>query len=77
MSAEIDERLDKEEQSAFSADERSYADACLAALSDEDRATVTELDLYTVVRGYQTYVPRKEETVKALQVRVVFGGMNK
>jgi hypothetical protein len=29
---------------------------------------VTELDLITLVRGYQTYDPRDEETTKALKV---------
>lgn len=67
MAAEVDERLEKEEATALSPEERSFADAALAGLTPELRAKVSELDLITTVRGYQTYQPRLEETNKALK----------
>jgi DNA-directed RNA polymerase specialized sigma24 family protein len=68
--AEIDERLATEEVSPLSPEERDIADKCLAALTPEERAIVTEMDLFTLVRGYQTYTPRLEESITALKVGV-------
>jgi len=66
--AEIDERLAAEELTSLTEEERKYANAALEGLSPELRAKVTELDLLTTVRGYQTYDPRLEETNKALKM---------
>jgi hypothetical protein len=66
--AQIDERLAAEEASPLSAEEQKFADAALAGLTEEQRAKLSPIDIITVVRGYQTYEPRLEETNKALKV---------
>eukprot|EP00045_Choanoeca_perplexa_P022633 m.10113 g.10113 ORF g.10113 m.10113 type:complete len:320 (-) comp9583_c0_seq1:645-1604(-) len=61
----VDKELAELEASGRREDEEEYIQACLAAASEEEKALLSELDLLTVVRGYSTYEPRKEETVKA------------
>lgn len=66
--AEIDAKFDKEETSPLSEEEQKYADAALAGLTAEQREKITPLDIVTIVRGYQTYEPRLEETNKAMKM---------
>ena len=70
---EIDERLAAEELTDLKPEEEPYADACKATLTDEQKKMVTDLDIIQVVRGYETYEPRMEETVKAFKVRAAIG----
>lgn len=65
---EIDERLAAEEVTPLQDDEMPYVEACKAAISEEQRKLFTDLDYICVVRGYATYEPRLEETVKAFKV---------
>lgn len=66
---EVDRKLSEEEASAISADEQPYVDMSLQGLTEAQRAKITKYDHFFVVRGYQTYDPRMEETVKAMKVR--------
>lgn len=66
--AQIDDRLSTEEASPLTAEEQKFADAALAGLTEEQRAKLTPIDIITVVRGYQTYEPRLEETNKAMKL---------
>jgi len=66
----VDRELAELEASNRRPEEEEYIEACLAATSDEDKARISEIDLLTAVRGYATYEPRKEETVKAFVVRM-------
>lgn len=68
MADEAYRKLAEEEASPLSAEEREFADNAMAGLTEEQRAKVSEADLQFVVRGYQTYKPRGEETNKALKV---------
>lgn len=63
----IDEQNLKEEISPLSEVERGFADKALQALPEEQRRKLSENDIITTVRGYQTYTPREEETIKAFQ----------
>jgi len=62
---EIDERLQAEEQSPLRQEEEEYCTAGRAALTDAQNALLSDKDCLTIIRGYQTYDPRKEETTKA------------
>eukprot|EP00730_Choanoeca_flexa_P019168 TRINITY_DN9354_c0_g1_i1.p1 TRINITY_DN9354_c0_g1~~TRINITY_DN9354_c0_g1_i1.p1 ORF type:complete len:318 (+),score=111.79 TRINITY_DN9354_c0_g1_i1:77-1030(+) len=61
----VDKELAELEASPRKPEEEAYIQGCLAAASEEEKAHLSELDLLTVVRGYSTYDPRMEETVKA------------
>lgn len=66
---EVDKRLSEEEKSPITPEEQPYVDMALQALTDEQRAKISKYDQLFVIRGYQTYEPRMEETVKAMKVR--------
>lgn len=68
--AQVDDRNDAQERTALTEEEQVFAKACLDAITPEQRARITDLDMLTVIRGYQTYEPRLEETVKAMQMIV-------
>jgi len=63
--AEIDEKLAELEKSPRHPDEEQFIQACQEAINPDQHMKISETDLLTCVRGYATYVPRKEETVKA------------
>lgn len=65
---EVDLKLSAEELSDATAEEQTFIDAGLAALTPEQRAAMTKYDCLFIVRGYQTYDPRMEETIKAFQM---------
>lgn len=67
MSQEIDDKLAAEELSPLSEIEQALADKCIAALEPAQRLKLTQVDIITTIRGYQTYVPREEETIKAFK----------
>eukprot|EP00056_Hartaetosiga_gracilis_P001113 m.42324 g.42324 ORF g.42324 m.42324 type:complete len:325 (-) comp10503_c1_seq1:63-1037(-) len=60
-------KLVEEEMQMLQDDEKEYYDAIREALTKEQAESMTELDYLTIIRGYHTYKPRKEETVKAAQ----------
>eukprot|EP00039_Didymoeca_costata_P031570 m.35415 g.35415 ORF g.35415 m.35415 type:complete len:322 (-) comp8881_c0_seq2:208-1173(-) len=66
--AEVDRRLAEEENSPLQEEEKPYLEKSLAALTNEQREKLTEWDHLQIVRGYQTYEPRMEETIKAFQM---------
>ena len=66
---DIDEQLAELEMSPRMPEEQEFIEACEQGIKPEQRAKVSEQDYLTVVRGYATYDPRKEETVKAFQVK--------
>ena len=47
---------------------KEFARSYLAGLTDEERKLISEWDIIMVVRGYQTYDPRLEETNKAMKM---------
>lgn len=49
-------------------EEQKYVDAALAAITEEQRKKISKWDILTIIRGYQTYEPRLEETNKAMKV---------
>eukprot|EP00730_Choanoeca_flexa_P019170 TRINITY_DN9354_c0_g2_i2.p1 TRINITY_DN9354_c0_g2~~TRINITY_DN9354_c0_g2_i2.p1 ORF type:complete len:333 (+),score=110.69 TRINITY_DN9354_c0_g2_i2:251-1249(+) len=63
----VDKELAELEASPRKPEEEEYIQGCLAAASEEEKAQLSELDLLTVVRGYATYKPRMEETIKAFK----------
>ncbi|EGD81393.1 hypothetical protein PTSG_02113 [Salpingoeca rosetta] len=65
---EVDARLAMEEVTPLQEEEKEYKEAIIEALTPEQAEKMTELDFITIIRGYQTYNPRKEETVKAAKM---------
>lgn len=68
---EIDERNQLEELAPIKPEEQKYADWGLSVLSADQKARMLEVspfDVLQIVRGYQTYKPRKEETEKAFKM---------
>lgn len=68
--AEIDLRLSTEEASPLKPDEKEFYDAGLSPdnITPVQAEGLTEVDRLQIVRGYQTYNPRKEETNKAFKM---------
>lgn len=65
---EVDRTLSEEEASPINADEQPYVDMSLQGLTEAQRGKITKYDHLFVIRGYQTYDPRMEETVKAMKM---------
>lgn len=64
---EVDRQLAELEASPRLPEEEEYIQACLETCTEEEKANISERDILTCIRGYATYEPRKEETVKAFK----------
>lgn len=63
--AHMDARLSAEEALLLLPEEEEFAIAGRAALSPAQNRLLSDVDVLQIIRGYQTYSPRLEETVKA------------
>eukprot|EP00055_Hartaetosiga_balthica_P007473 m.25691 g.25691 ORF g.25691 m.25691 type:complete len:326 (+) comp5790_c0_seq1:321-1298(+) len=57
--------LVEEEVTTLKDEEKEFFDGIMKALPEEQSSKMTPLDYLTVIRGYHTYEPRMEETIKA------------
>eukprot|EP00049_Salpingoeca_infusionum_P014971 m.287009 g.287009 ORF g.287009 m.287009 type:complete len:331 (-) comp15786_c2_seq1:1396-2388(-) len=65
---EVDQKLAVEECSPLNEEEMPYLDACKQVLTPEQAERMSMVDYITIIRGYQTYEPRLEETQKACKM---------
>ncbi|EDQ84455.1 uncharacterized protein MONBRDRAFT_34692 [Monosiga brevicollis MX1] len=64
---EVDRQLAELECAPRKPEEEEYIQACADVATEEQRKLLCEHDYLTCVRGYASYEPRKEETVKAFK----------